>query len=166
MGLARFAGAGLAQGAKRFGFGPEVLRSFMPRSGTEWAMRLAPEALGIAAGYAYGGVPGAVEEGGLGFGGSVIGAVIGGGGAYGISRAMGQNRRARQQMMNSAAGLGDMVGSMGFSFLGPRPFTDEMRRKQQEEFIAQQQAEQHRLLAMTAGAPSLQNLDALFGGGA
>lgn len=164
MALARLAGQGLAQGAKRFGFGPEVLRSFMPRNGAEWAMRLAPEALGAVAGYAYGGVPGAAEDLALGLGGSVLGALAGGSGAYGASRLLGQSRRARQQLMNSAAGIGDMAGSMGLSMFGPRPVTDSIRRQQQEELIAQQQAEQHRLISLVAGSPTIQNYDALLGG--
>lgn len=162
MALGRFAGQGLARG---FGLIPETLRSFMPRTGGEWAMRMAPEALGAVAGYMYGGVPGAIEDVALGVGGSALGAIVGGAGAHGVSRMLGQSHRARQQLMGSAAGFGDMAGSMGLSMFGPRPFTEQMRREQQEQLMAQQQAEKHRLISLVAGSPTLQNYDALLGGG-
>lgn len=166
MALPRLAGQALFHGAKRFGFLPEVARSVMPQSGMDWAMRLAPEALGAAAGFAYGGVPGALEELGLGLGGSLITAGGTAAGAYGVSRALGQNRRARQQLMNSSAGIGDMAGGMGFSMFGPRPFTDAMRREQEELYLAQQQAAQQAgpVYDLLAGSPALQNYNALLGG--
>lgn len=175
MAIGRFAGTalrslpGVMKGRRiptpDLGFRPEVIDTFMPKGAGNWALELAPDVLGAAAATAYAGPVAGLEDLALGLGGSFGGRMAGGGLAYGLSRLSGASPAQMRRAVQQGQGMGGMVGGMGLAWFGPRPFTDAMRREQQEQLLAQQQAEQHYLLSMVAGSPTLQNYDALLGGG-
>lgn len=174
MALARIAGTalrsmpGVIKGRRiptpDLGFRPEVVNSFMPKGAGGWAWELGPDLLGAAAATAYAGPVAGLEDLALGVGGSFGGRMAGGGLAYGLSKLTGASPAQMRAMVQQGQGMGGMVGGLGLTMFGPRPFTDAMRKEQQEQLLAQQQAEQHRLLSMVAGSPTVQNYDALLGG--
>lgn len=169
---ARLASTILRRGARSLvpagTFAQELRRNILPQNTAGWAMSLAPDIIGAAASTAYGGLPAGAESLVLGAGGSVGGRFAGSALAYGLSHATGASPRQMRINMQQAAGLGDMVGSMGLSMFGPRPLTDSMRQAQQEELIAAQGQHQNILYNQLAGSPMIQDYNALlshFAGG-
>jgi hypothetical protein len=146
------------------GFRPEVVGTMLPKGAGGWAWELGPDLLGAAAATAYAGPVAGLEDLALGVSGSFGGRMAGGGLAYGIAKLTGQPAAEMRRMVQQYQGMGGMVGGMGLAMFGPRPFTDQMRREQQEQLLAQQQAEQHWLMSQLTASPTVQNYDALLGG--
>lgn len=152
----RRAGANLPQNA-----GEAIRRAGLPNGPGEWALELGMEGLGAAAAFAYGGPGAAAEEFALGAGGSLVGRYAGA--ALGAALGRG-NPRAMARLANQGAWIGGVAGGIGGSYFGPRPFTDEARRRQEEEYLAQQQLRDQWLISQAVQNPMLQNYNALLGG--
>lgn len=144
------------------GFGAEVGGLIRPHNPGEWAMELGPDLLGGLAATAYAGPIAGVEDLALGVGGSFGGRFAGGALMYGLAKMRGVSPDVMRQMVGQGIGAGGFAGGFGLSMFGPRPFTEAQRRQQEEEYLNQQALEQHRLLGMAAGSPTLQNYDALL----
>jgi hypothetical protein len=147
------------------GFRAEAVQTLMPKGIGGWAWELGPDLLGAAAATAYAGPTAGLEDLVLGVGGSFGGRMAGSGLAYGIAKLSGQSPGKMRALVQQSQGLGGMVGGLGATMFGPRPFTDQMRQQQQQELLAQQQAEQHWLMSQLTGSPTVQNYDALLSGG-
>lgn len=144
------------------GFKAEALGNVMPKGAGGWAWELGPDLLGAAAATAYAGPVAGAEDAVLGIGGSFGGRMAGSALAYGLARFTGKTPAQMRQMVQQGAGMGGMVGGMGLAYFGPRPFTDAMRKQQEEELLAQQQIHDSWLLSATASSPTAQNYDALL----
>jgi hypothetical protein len=147
------------------GFRQEAIQTMMPKGVGGWAWELGPDVLGAAAATAFAGPTAGLEDLALGVGGSFGGRMAGGGLAYGIAKLTGKSPGQMRALVQQGQGIGGMVGGMGLTMFGPRPFTDQIRQQQQEQMLAQQQSEQHWLMSQLAGAPTVQNYDALLSGG-
>lgn len=144
------------------GFKAEALQSIMPQGAGGWALELGPDLLGAAAATAYAGPVAGVEDAVLGIGGSALGRMAGSALAYKMSHLSKSSPSAMRAMVQQGAGIGGMAGGIGAAMFGPRPFTDAMRKQQEEEFLAQQQLREHWLLSQAASSPAVQNYDALL----
>ncbi len=140
----------------------DISRPVIPQGAAGWTMELIPDALGFAAASSYGGLGAGAENAAISLGGSFGGRFAGSGLAYGLAKLTGKSPEQMRNMTQMGAMIGGMTGGMGFSMLAPRPFTDHMRKQQEEELFNQQQLQNNVLYQSAASSPFVQDYDALL----
>ncbi len=140
----------------------DIKRHVIPQTPAGWALELSGDAIGFAAATSYGGLGAGVENAAISLGGSFGGRFAGSGLAYGLAKLAGKSPEQMRDAAMLGAQIGGITGGMGFSMLAPRPFTDHLRKQQEQELFAQQQLQNNILYQSAASNPFVQDYDALL----